>query len=81
MKSSDIVHQYYKRTFPEATILVRVNPVDYSGLEITVYPDGSMEKRELQFDEGIEDDLAVDEFKPSGALEFNLYLKGLGNSR
>jgi hypothetical protein len=81
MKSKDIVHEYFKRVFPEATILVRVNPVDFSGLEITVYPDGTSEKRELQFDEGIEEDLAVDDFKPAGALEFNLYLNGLTNSR
>ena len=73
----DVVHTYFKREFPEFTILVRLNPIDYTGLELTIFPDGNIEKRKLQFDEEIEEDLKTDEFKPSGALEFNLYLKGI----
>ncbi|MEJ2006337.1 MAG: hypothetical protein P8X57_15550 [Cyclobacteriaceae bacterium] len=76
----DIVHLYYKRTFPEYTILVQVNPVDYTGIELTVLADGSVEKRELQFDEEIEADLETDDFRPSSPLEFNIYLKGLRGS-
>ena len=74
---SAIVHLYYKRVFPEFTLLVQVNPIDYSGTEITVHPDGHIDKRKMQFDEEIEEDLKADGFLPSSPLEFNLYLKGL----
>jgi len=73
----EVVHRYFKREFPDFTILVRVNPIDFSGMELTIHPDGTIEKRTLQFDEEIEEDLAVDSFKPSSPLEFNLYLKGI----
>ncbi|MCA6073586.1 hypothetical protein [Fulvivirga sedimenti] len=73
----DVVHSYYKRVFEDFTILVRLNPIDLTGLELTIGADGTVEKRKLQFDEDIEDDLKEDSFKPSGALEFNLYLKGI----
>ncbi len=73
----DVVHTYFKREFPEFIILVRLNPIDFTGLELTIFPDGNIEKRKLQFDEEIEEDLEADEFKPAGALEFNLYLKGI----
>ena len=77
----DIVHLYFKRQFKDHLLLVRVNPVDYTGTELAVMNDGSIQKRELQFDENIEEDLAVDEFKAGSALEFNLYLKGLHGDR
>ena len=77
MNMKDVVNLYFKRIFPEFTILVQVNPVDYRGIELTIHPDGTIEKRKMQFDEDIEEDLKADEFSPSGALEFNLYLKGL----
>ncbi|PTB96495.1 hypothetical protein C9994_07030 [Marivirga lumbricoides] len=77
MKSSLIVHEYYKRQFDDYMVLVQVNPIDYSGLELIIHPDGSIEKTKMKFDEDIQQDLEVDEFKKSNALEFNLYLKGL----
>jgi len=73
----NIVHEYYKKEFEGFTIIVQVNPVDFTGVELTIPENGSIEKRELEFDEQIHDDLEVDGFKQSSALEFNLYLKGL----
>lgn len=76
-KSSNIVHQYFKKEFEEATILVRVNPIHFTGTEITILKDGNTEMRELEFDQDIFDDLKADEFHESGPLEFNLYYNGL----
>ncbi|MFQ3213044.1 MAG: hypothetical protein ACJAT1_000427 [Marivirga sp.] len=77
MKSSLIVHEYYKRQFDDYMVLVQVNPIDYSGLELIIHPDGKLEKTKMKFDEDIQEDLEVDGFKKSNALEFNIYLKGL----
>jgi hypothetical protein len=76
-KSSNIVHQYFKKEFEEAIILVKVNPILFSGTEITVHKSGQMEMREVEFDEEIFDDLSSDGFQESGPLEFNLYYSGL----
>ena len=58
-------------------VLVQVNPVTYSGVELTVHNNGKIEKRKLTFDEDIFEDLELDGFAESSSLEFNLYLKGL----
>ena len=76
-KSSNIVHQYFKREFEGTTILVKVNPLMFTGTEITIGEDGKPEMRELEFDEHILDDLAADNFVPASPLEFNLYFSGL----
>jgi hypothetical protein len=76
-KSSNIVHQYFKKEFEEATILVKVNPILFTGVEITVPKAGDAEMRELEFDSEIFDDLAEDGFQPASPLEFNLYYTGL----
>ena len=76
-KSSNIVHQYFKREFESTTILVKVNPLTYTGTEITIGQDGKPEMRDLEFDEHIFDDLAADNFQPASPLEFNLYFSGL----
>ena len=74
---NNIIHQYFKRVFEDQTILVQVDPENYKGLELIVYPDGRVEKTKRHFDEEIFDDLKEDEFEKASALEFNLYLKGL----
>lgn len=76
-KGSNIVHQYFKKQFEEATILVRVNPIHYTGTEITILPDGKVDVREMEFDQDIFDDLKADEFVEASPLEFNLYFNGL----
>lgn len=76
-KESNIVHEYFKKEFEEATILVKVNPIHYTGTEITIPKEGESELRNLQFDEQIFEDLKADGFVPCNPLEFNLYLSGL----
>jgi hypothetical protein len=76
-KSSNIVHQYFKKEFEEAKILVKLNPYQYTGTEITVLNSGEVEMRELEFDEEIYEDLKADGFEESSPLEFNLYFSGL----
>jgi hypothetical protein len=76
-KGSNIVHQYFKKEFEDVTILVRVNPIQWKGTEITLSRGGEPEVRELEFDEEIFEDLQADGFKESSPLEFNLYFSGL----
>lgn len=73
----DIVHEYFKKEFEDFTVIVQLNPVTFTGLELTIPKSGKKQKRKLQFDEGIYEDLEVDGFLKSSALEFNLHLKGL----
>lgn len=68
------IPQYFKRVFDDYRVLVKVDPNDFSGIELIVHPDGRVEKTEMAFDEDIFEDLEVDDFHPGGALEFNLYL-------
>ena len=72
----NVVHEYFKKTFEDFTIIVQLNPVNYTGVELTISDEG-IEKRKMEFDEDIYEDLKVDGFTEASALEFNLYLKGL----
>ena len=74
---NNIIHQYFKRVFEDQIILVQVDPENFKGLELIVYPDGKVKKTKRIFDEEIFADLEEDEFNKASALEFNLYLKGL----
>jgi hypothetical protein len=69
--------QYFKRVFDDYKVLVKVNPLDFSGTELIIHPDGKVEKTEIEFDEDIFEDLAVDEFENCSPLEFNLHLQGV----
>lgn len=80
-KASNIVHQYFRKEFGEATILVKVNPIVYTGTEITVLKSGEIEMRDLEFDEAIFEDLEADGFEAGSPLEFNLYYSGLGSGQ
>jgi hypothetical protein len=76
-KSQNIVHQYFKKNYEGLRILVRVNPIHYSGTEITLSEGQAPAIREMQFDQDILDDLKADDFAECSPLEFNLYLSGL----
>jgi hypothetical protein len=76
-KESNIVHHYFRKKFEESTVLVKVNPILFKGIEITLLPNGKTETRELTFDEEILEDLKTDGFEEASALEFNLYHSGL----
>lgn len=74
---SNIVHHYFKKELEGAKILVKLNPIHFSGLELIVDATGLASSRELEFDEAILEDLAADGFTEVNAMEFNLYLSGL----
>jgi hypothetical protein len=76
-KESNIVHRYFKKKFNESTILVKVNPILFKGIEITLVVNEESQVRELTFDEDIWEDLKADGFDEASALEFNLYYSGL----
>lgn len=83
-KESNIVHQYFKKQFDGLTVLVKVDPIQLKGTEITIEKNGSKEMRHLKFDEagystpeeGLED-LIADGFEVASPMEFNLYYSGL----
>lgn len=76
-KDSNIVHQYFRKELGDATLLVKLNPLQWKATEITVYKDQEPELRELEVDADIFDDLKSDGFIEASPLEFNLYLSGL----
>lgn len=76
-RNQNIVHQYFKKKHDGVLILVRVNPIHYSGTEITLEDGQQPAIRELQFDQDIFEDLKADAFEECSPLEFNLYLSGL----
>lgn len=66
--------KYYKREFEDYQVLVKVDPKDWTGIELIIHPDGKVEKTEMEFDEEIFENLEVDEFEPASPIEFNLHL-------
>ena len=76
-KDSNIVHNYFKKEFDGFTVMVKVNPIQFKGTEITLFADGKSELREMEFDSEILEDLKADGFAEASALEFNLYYAGL----
>ena len=77
-KESNIVHQYFRKELEDVTILLRVNPIQFKGMEITLPKNGDDPSvRELELDQDIFEDLKADEFTEASPLEFNLYYSGL----
>jgi hypothetical protein len=75
-KNNNIVHQYFKKEMGGTKVLIKVNPIYFTGTELTVTGEQA-EIRELEFDSGIFDALKHDGFTEVNAIEFNLYLAGL----
>jgi hypothetical protein len=75
-KSTNIVHQYFKKELEGIKILVKFNPIHLLGTELTITDQGT-ERRDLEFDAEIIEDLKADGFAEVNAMEFNLYLAGL----
>ncbi len=74
---SNIVHKYFKSELEDVKILVKVNPVHFTGVEMIVHKNGKLETRQLEFDAEIWDELSEDGFVEVSAMEFNLHLSGL----
>src|SRR5262249_35500247 len=77
---SNIVHQYFKKEIEGVKIIVKVDPIRFIGVELTVSPEGQTETRSLEFDEAIFEDLKVGGFVEVGPLEFNLLQSGLNGA-
>ncbi|MCA6381666.1 MAG: hypothetical protein IM574_09770 [Cytophagales bacterium] len=75
-KNSNIVHQYFRKEENGTKIIVRVNPIHWTGAELTI-TDAGAEMREVELDSEVIDDLKIYGFKEVNAIEFNLYLAGL----
>jgi len=75
-KNNNIVHQYFKKETEGTKLLVRVNPIHWTGSELSITSTG-VEMRELEFDSEIFEDLKADGFAEVNPIEFNLYLAGL----
>jgi hypothetical protein len=73
----NIVHHYFKKENADVKQLVQVNPIHFTGIEISIYPSGKVEAKEMEPDEDIEDTIIAQGFKESSALEFNLYFSGI----
>jgi hypothetical protein len=76
-KENNIVHQYFKKEIDGSKILVKVNSIHWKGTEVTIFPGGHLESRDLDFDPEIFEDLKEDGFDLASPLEFNLYVSGL----
>jgi hypothetical protein len=74
---SQIIYEYFKKTLPEAIILVRINPENYEGLELIITKNNLIRKTKRIFDNTIYEDLKYDEFVKGNPIAFNLYLNGL----
>ena len=61
----------------EVTLLVKVNPLQFKAVEITVAKNREPKLREIEVDADIFDDLKADGFTEASPMEFNLYLSGL----
>jgi hypothetical protein len=76
-KESNIVHQYFRKESEDVTILLRVNPIQLKGMEITLPKNGEPGVQELELEQSIFEDLKADGFIEASPLEFNLYFSGL----
>jgi hypothetical protein len=74
---SNIVHQYFKKEDPEGKILLKVNPIHLTGIEIIILAEGEPETSEIELAADFEKDLAGEGFAAASPLEFNLYWTGL----
>jgi hypothetical protein len=75
-KNNNIVHQYFKKEWEGTKLLVRVNPIYWTGTELSITA-ANKEMRELELDSEVFEDLRADGFAEVNGIEFNLYLAGL----
>ena len=78
---AQIIFEYFKKELDEATILVRIDPNTFEGLELIVLKNSQIKKTVRSFDETIYDDLEFDKFIKGNPLEFNLHLQGISSQK
>jgi len=76
-KDSNIVHLYFRKESGDRLELMKVNPILFTGTEITVPATGQVQLHEFELDEDFETALVADGYKSAGPMEFNLYFSGL----
>lgn len=72
---AQIIYQYFKKEIEDGTILVRINPESFEGLELLIDKEQRILQTKRKFDSTIYDDLNFDEFIKGSPLEFNLFLQ------
>ena len=72
-----IVHQYFKKEMEDGKVLLKVNPIHLTGLELIVHRDGKLTSREIEVGEAIAEELKAEAFVEVNGMEFNLLLSGL----
>lgn len=75
--SKSIVHQYYKKETSEATVLVRIDPIHYTAIKITIPKRGERKAEEVDMNEHFAQELEAQGYAAAGPLEFHLYLNGV----
>ena len=76
-KESNIVHRYLRKKSENSTILLRINPMDNSGLKLILVPGKDPQLHSVEFEETLWEDLTSEGFQEGNPLEFNLYYAGL----
>lgn len=76
-KDSNIVHLYFRKESGDSLVLMKVNPILFTGSEITVPATGKLQLHEFELDEDFETSLLADDYTTAGPMEFNLYFSGL----
>ncbi len=76
-KESNIVHRYMRKKSQASTVLLRINPLNHSALQLTLTPGENPQLHKVEFDETVWDDLKEEGFEEANSLEFNLYYSGL----
>lgn len=76
-KHSNIVHQYFRKEDQKGKILLKVNPIHLTGVEILIPGEGEAVTNEIELTSEFETDLRAEGFEQCSPLEFNLYWSGL----
>jgi len=75
--SSNIVHQYFKKENEKGKVLLKINPIYLTGVEITIPSDGEAETNDIEVTGDFETALPKEGFQACNPFEFNLYWAGL----
>jgi hypothetical protein len=74
---SNIVHQYFKKESEGTKKLVQLNPIYFTGIEITISLSGEIAAIEMEENAEMAEHLKSAGYAETSALEFNLYFSGV----
>jgi hypothetical protein len=75
--SKNIVHRYFKKEEAGVKRLVQINPIHFTGIQITINQLGKIEAAEMDSNQNLEEICLAQGFKENSPLEFNLYYAGI----